>query len=659
MDFDKINNLEKQIQNLQLEIKDLKGQLANQKKDHASEVRQAYADVEEYFYTVSHELIAPVREIDLYAKFIEEDSADMLMPESASDLHSIRQTCEKLVEMIRGFIEYSKADKKILNRDIIKTEPLIRNVFLHVTKAFPDRRIDLEISELPDIIGDIVLIQQMVQNILSNCVKFTQNIANAKIKVYSYEELDQINICFEDNGTGLDMRYASDVFGIFERVYNENEFDGYGIGLATVKRIVERFDGNVEIFGIINKGCTVTVKFPKSMVISTNNTLEINKKKKDKIFIGIICIQSGNYSVITPSRKYAYELAAEEINAHGGIGGKKIELLFKDCQSDVALAAQQAWELLEIDQVDAIMGGVLSSVREEIRKVVDKIKVPYFFNSLYEGGVADHYTFFTSVAPEHNLYPMLQYLLGKYGKKCYIITADYNYGILSAESFQVSKSNFDVTIENIKEAMPDILLSFLVSKNQNNFYKQWHEKGYGHIPIISTIGIGLSFLHKIYEPPAMNNIYFMSSYIEELETSAAREFQRKMREKYPKSIAPYIEFDAESAYTAIYLYKNAVEIAGTTETENVIKALESGKVSFDGPGGKVTVRGEDHNVIRDLNLFRVNENNEIEEICQFPGLYSNFIENVIEQETGIMGGLRKCGLKSPNIQYNLMFHKIL
>lgn len=643
--------------------------------ENDKEIRQAYADVESHFNMVSHELLTFIREIDLYAKFIQEDSADRLMGESSEDLHSIRHTCEKITEMVRSFMDYSKADKKALNKQVFGMEALIRDCFAHLLPSAPHRRIELEILELPDIIGDTALIRQVIYNLLSNSIKFTRDIANARIRIHSYEEADMVNLCFEDNGTGFDMKYASDVFNLFGRLHNENEFEGYGIGLATVRRIVERFEGHVEIFSMNNKGCAVTIKMPKNMVIPLDRSHKKSEQKKNKVLIGIIGILNGDYSVITPCRKHAYELAAEEINASGGIAGKEVELIFKDCQSDVALAAEQAWELIEIEHVDVLIGGVLSSAREEIRKIADQTKTLYFFDCLYEGGVADHYTFCTSAVPEQNLYPMIEYLMRKYGNKFYIITADYNYGILSAESakyyieklggkivaveyFQVSKSNFDVTIENIREVAPDVLLSFCIGKRQNHFYKQWHEKGIKGIPMISTIGLGLSFLHKIYDPPVMNNIYFMSSYIEELQTEAAKEFNRKIRKKYPESIVPYIEFDAESAYTSIYLYRKAVELAGTIETESVIKALESGSVSFDSPGGKVTVRGEDHHVIRDLSLFRSNEKNEIEEISKFTGLCSNFVEHIIEQSTGIKGGLRTCGLNSPNIQYNLMFHKI-
>lgn len=227
---------DKYIAELKAEISELKEQLIKQEKNSVKEVRQSYLDIEEYFFTVSHELKTPLREIYLYAKFIEEDNAGKLTEESGKDLLSIRQTCDKMVEMINLFMEYSQADQKVLNREVVKMEPLVRDCFVNAAKMQVDKSIDLEILELPEIIGDKVLIRQMVNNILSNCIKFTQNISEGKIKVFSYEESDTVNFCFEDNGTGFDMRYASDIFEIFERAHNESDYEGYGIGLATVKK---------------------------------------------------------------------------------------------------------------------------------------------------------------------------------------------------------------------------------------------------------------------------------------------------------------------------------------------------------------------------------------------------------------------------------------
>lgn len=472
------------------------------------------------------------------------------------------------------------------------------------------------------------------------------------------------------------MKYASKIFDVFERAHVDSDYDGYGIGLAMVKNIAERFDGTVEIVGRENIGCVITVKFPAKIVISLKREKQIKADKANTITIGVLGACTGSYSGIAPCRRYAYELAVEEINANGGIAGKEVRLIFKDFKSDVSLVAEMTWELVEVEQVDVLMGGQLSSAREEIRKAADKTKTLYFFNSLYEGGVADHYTFCISAVPEQNIYPMLDYLCEKYGSRCYIIAADYNYGVLTAECtkdyiekiggvvsgveyFSVSKSDFDMTIENIKSVKPDLLISFCVSKSQNAFYQKWYEKGLKDIPVVSSIGIGLSYLHKINPPPSMNRTYFMSSYTEERKTPAAADFTQKIYTRFAENEVPYIEFDAETAYTAVYLYKKAVEAAGTTETEAVIKALESGTICFNGPGGMVTVRGEDHHVIRDEILFKINEKHQMEQVKKYPVLRSDFVEKALFQEMGIRGGLKNCEPDLPGVQYNMMFHRIV
>jgi ABC-type branched-subunit amino acid transport system substrate-binding protein len=357
----------------------------------------------------------------------------------------------------------------------------------------------------------------------------------------------------------------------------------------------------------------------------------------------------------------------------------KVELIFKDCKSNLPLSAELAWELTEVNKVDVIMNGQLSSVREEVRRVVDETKTLYFFEAPYEGGVADHYTFCTGPVPEQNLYPMLDYLFKRYGKRCYIISAGYNYGILLAECakyyigknggsvigveyFQTTKSRFGVTIENIKEMNPDILLSFCVGEHQKDFFEQWIESGVKGMPIVCTIGIIMTYLHRVFShiPGSMENVYCMTSFIEDFETPQARVFKRKIRGRHSVEDVPYIGCDAEHVYTTMYLYKKAVEAAGSVETEFVIKALESGEISFDGPGGPVRVRGEDHHTSRDVKLVRINNNNNnnAEIIAEYQAVHSDYVENALEKETGIKGGLKKLGLNSPNIQYNLMFHRI-
>ena len=664
----------RELEALRKENEDLKRQLADHEKNMGRRDRQTGPEADAHFYTIAHDLKGTVDEIELYARFLEEDNAQNLNQESIGDLRSIRDICEKTREMIRQSIAYSKADKKTLNREVIDMEALILDSFSHIRRGIKDRTLTLETFALPRLIGDKLLIKQAVDNILSNCVKFTRDIPAGKISVYAREDADRVNYCFQDNGIGFDMRYASGVMDLFARAHDETDYDGDGIGLSIVLRTIQRSGGDLEIFGMVNRGCTLTVRFPKNLILTADHSQRSREKKKDRIIIGAISAETGDYSGIAPCRRMAYQLAVDEINRAGGIAGKQVELICRDFHSDVSAASEIAWELSEIEKVDLILGGQLSSAREEIRKVANKTKTLYFFEALYEGGVADHYTFCISAVPEQNLYPMLKYLMAEYGKKCYIITADYNYGILSAESakhfierqggevvaveyFQRSKSNFEVTIDNIVDMKPDILLSFCVSNNQNHFYQQWYDGGLRTIPIVSTIGVGLSHLHRDFAPPTMAGTWYMCSYAEEMKTAAAKAFTEKIRAKHSREAVPYIEFDAETAYTAVYLYKNAVELAGTVNTEAVISALESGDVGFDGPGGMVTIRGADHHTIRDMKLMTVREDHRLEVVAEYSRLYSTYIETMLEQESGIRGGLKKCGLSSPNIQYSLMFHK--
>ena len=156
----------------------------------------------------------------------------------------------------------------------------------------------------------------------------------------------------------------------------------------------------------------------------------------------------------------------------------------------------------------------------------------------------------------------------------------------------------------------------------------------------------------------MENTYFMTSYIEELETEQGIRFRESFRQKHSSSTIPYLGSEAEVAYTAIHLYKRAVELAGTTETEAVIQALESDQVSFNGPGGVVRIRGTDHHVVRDIKLFRVAADHTIEVVQRFPAVKSDFVEQALLSHTGV-DSLKKLGTYAPNLQYSLMYNRYI
>lgn len=633
-------------------------------------------ELERHLLTVSHELKAPLTEIAAYARIIEEDCRELLPDQSLADLHAIQRVCANAMMMIRNYMDYSRIQSSETVLEKICLRDLLTETFYELATPFRDRDIRLILpDELPDVVADRSLFTILIKNIFSNSIKFTVSREKARIHVRYCRKEEETVFIFDDNGEGVSEEFAQRAFDLFEKTDADSNPDGSGIGLNLVKRIAERFQGSVSISSVEGESFSIQVSLPNHMVVLPDGE-DKNAEKKDEILIGVIGAVTGAYSDIAPCRRYAYQLAVDEINAAGGILGKKVRLLFRDFHSDLEKVPAIAWELAAVDKVDVLMGGQLSSAREVIRDVAHQMKIPYFFNALYEGGIADHYTFCISNTPEQNVYPMIDQMLPVYGRRCYIIAADYNYGILSAECtrnyieqkggtitgleyFTPTKKDFVDSIERICKAAPDILLSFCVGNNQTCFHEQWHRYGDLRIPVISTIGIGLSSLHKKLPPPVMRNTFFMSSYIEELDTRNATEFTEKIRRRYPEKDVPYIEFDAETAYTAVYLYKEAVEKALTTDTEAVIAALESGEISFDGPGGPVLVRGEDHHVVRDVILFCVNEENRVGKTMYFPALKTHFVETALRQEYGRNTNLRELGLRAPNIQYNVMYNRII
>ena len=633
-------------------------------------------DMESYSCLVSHELKTPIREIELYAEFIEEDSGEVLSPQSMQDIRSIHRICDNMLDLIQNIMEYSRVSYKMLHREVIDMRALIGESFDQLMESEADRTVTLEIKSLPNLIGDVFLIKQLVNNILSNSIKYTKDEPQAHIVVYSYEDNTRVAYCFQDNGAGIDPRDSGAAFDMFERMHSESKFDGNGIGLALVKKIAERFGADVEILGKANQGCTLTLRCPSNLVIPAQPRQETGEKERARIRVGIIGDYSGACAGLEASKKAAYELAAEEINRGGGICGKQVELLFKYDKSDIILSEEHARTFTEIDKVDVLMGALLSPNREAIRGVVDKTKTLYFYNELYEGGVADHYTFCVSTSPEHYIYPVVEYLMQHFGKRLYVVVADYIWGIVIAECikafvkdkggevvaveyFPTAKTNFRVTIENIVEEQPDVLVYLGVGNNHNGFHTQWWNWGLPEIPLISPNCINEWHLHRIYKPPIVENVYFMASFIDELQTEQAARFLKSFRKRYSEEDIPYIGSEAEAAYTSLYLYKSAVELAGTTETEAVISALESDTVSFDGPGGTVRVRGVDHHVVRDCSLFRVKGDHSIEMVERYPSLMSDFVETAIEQHMGVQGGLKALGTHAPNLQYSLMYYKVV
>ncbi|WP_138420472.1 urea ABC transporter substrate-binding protein [Aquibacillus sediminis] len=339
---------------------------------------------------------------------------------------------------------------------------------------------------------------------------------------------------------------------------------------------------------------------------------------EEKIKLGVLEDVSGDFSLVGVQKLHGTQLAVEEINENGGLLGKEVEIIAPDTQSDNTRYQEMARKLILDDKVDAIMGAYSSASREAIRPIMEKNEMLYFYNNQYEGGVASKYTFATGAIPEHQIETLVEAMMEEYGSRFYTISADYNFGQISADWFRtiveerggeivneefipLGESQFGSTISRINEAKPDVLVTLLVGQEQSSFYGQWALEGNTDIPMATTVNMVQGYEHLRYEAPALANMYVTATFMEELasENETAKEFVDKFYEKFPDD--EYVGMEAEAQYSGVKLWAKAVEQAGTTETDAVIEALESG-ITYDGPAGPVTIDPATHHAIRDVYL---------------------------------------------------------
>lgn len=224
---------------------------------------------------------------------------------------------------------------------------------------------------------------------------------------------------------------------------------------------------------------------------------------QSSLLVGVVGCLTGPNGYLFGTSRYMYELAARHINDAGGTRGRRVELAFEDYGCDASAADVCARRLISDRGACVLVGGGTSIGREAIRPVVDELGVPFLYDTMYEGGVADHFTFCVSSVPEQNILPAVDYLAERGARRFFIIVTDYGYGILTAECikhhltargcevcgieyFQQEKSRFDVTIENILETQPDALITSFLASNQNRFH-EFRLRPRGGLPVALSL----------------------------------------------------------------------------------------------------------------------------------------------------------------------------
>ena len=361
------------------------------------------------------------------------------------------------------------------------------------------------------------------------------------------------------------------------------------------------------------------------MIVASLGVSGLALAEEETIKLGGLYDRTGDFALVGIQKYNAALLAISEINANGGLLGKQIELIAPDTQSDNTRYQEMARKLILEDKVVAIHGAMSSASREAIRPIMEENKMLYFYNNQYEGGVASHYTFCTGAVPEQQVVPMMKDMISKYGNKWYFIGADYNVGYgtynwcefignalgaecVGTEFVPLSVSQYASSIEKIRQADPDFVVVHLIGVTQSSFFGQWNASGM-NVPLCSTFLMVQGYEHKRFEKPALVGTFVTTAYTEELDTPEAKAFTEKMYEMFPDM--EYVGMEAESEYTGIYLWAEAVKRCGTTDVETVIAELEKGITLTGMPCGDVTLLGASHQCIKDIWSMHTNEDQEL------------------------------------------------
>jgi len=231
---------------------------------HAVDLQAANKELEAFAYSVSHDLRAPLRHVVGYAELLQKHAAAALDEKAGRYLKTILEASKRMGNLIDDLLGFSRIGRADTNKIAVNLEQLVAQVVTELAQDVSGRDIAWKIGALPVCYGDRAMLKMVFMNLLSNAVKFTRQRSRAEIEVgCSQQENNQIKIFVRDNGAGFDMRYVTKLFGVFQRLHLPEEFEGTGIGLATVQRIVHRHGGRCWAEGAVDQGATFYLTLPK------------------------------------------------------------------------------------------------------------------------------------------------------------------------------------------------------------------------------------------------------------------------------------------------------------------------------------------------------------------------------------------------------------
>jgi len=245
-------------------LKNLNEELEQRVKERTAELEYANREMESFSYSVSHDLKAPVRAIQGFSQMLMVEHADRLDPEGLRLLKVVTDNTKVMHHIIDDLMALSRLGRLEIRKGSVNLTSMARQVFDRLREQTPERDVQLIMGDLPQGRGDQSLLYQVMENLLNNAIKYTRSGKTAVIEVGGKDEENETIYYVKDNGVGYDERYADKLFSPFQRLHSHEEYEGAGVGLAIVKRIIERHGGRVWAEGKVNEGAIFYFALPKN-----------------------------------------------------------------------------------------------------------------------------------------------------------------------------------------------------------------------------------------------------------------------------------------------------------------------------------------------------------------------------------------------------------